>query len=313
MLFRSPVSMNMIRCHHGNIRAYGVERGNCNLENNTVLPEGIETLEHRECALAFRKTGEGPAVLFIQGVAVHGDGWQPQMVELSTNYTCLSFDNRGIGNSQPLGVKKLTVQQMAEDALALIDAQAWNKCHIVGHSLGGHIATALALTAPERVRSLALFCTSARGKDMPPITLQFLWTSLRSQIGPKPNRRRAFLEMIMPIKMRESEDLDEWANKMAKIFGHDLAEAPSVLHKQVSAYRSHDATSRLRELGSIPTIVASGSEDPVGPPRLGQALAEGIPNSEFHLLDGASHGMTVTHAEEINKLLADHFSKTSTQ
>ena len=81
----------------------------------------MQTLEHRECRLAFRLDGEGPPVVFIQGVGLHGDGWLPQVEYLPSNYTCLSFDNRGMARSQPLGTKKLTVALMATDARALAD------------------------------------------------------------------------------------------------------------------------------------------------------------------------------------------------
>ena len=117
--------------------------------------------------------------------------------------------------------------------------------------------------------------------------------------------------MILSYKIRESVNLDEWANKMAEVFGHDLAEIPSIVPKQIHAYRAFDASSQLQNLKSIPTIIISGDEDPIAPPKLGQALANGIPNAHFHILENASHGMTVTHAEEINKLLDRHFSNVS--
>ena len=85
----------------------------------------MPTLEHGAYHLSFRVVGGGPPVLFIQGVGVHGDGWLPQVEDLSRHYTCLSFDNRGMGRSQPLGPKKLTVPLMALDALALADELGW--------------------------------------------------------------------------------------------------------------------------------------------------------------------------------------------
>src|SRR5687767_5462806 len=119
-------------------------------------------VEHRDCRLAYDVRGEGPPVLFVQGVGVHGDGWLPQVDALSDRYRCLSFDNRGMGRSLPLGAP-LTVDQMTEDALVLMDAEGWESAHVVGHSLGGLIALNLALTARTRVRSLSLLCTFARG------------------------------------------------------------------------------------------------------------------------------------------------------
>jgi len=269
----------------------------------------MQTLQHARCELAFRVEGAGPPVLFIQGVGLHGDGWLPQVECLKGRYACLSFDNRGMAGSQPLGKSRLTVELMAEDALALANAQGWQDFHVVGHSMGGHIATALTLGSPERVRSLALMCTSARGKDMPPMSPGLLWTSMRSRLGSRRQRRHAFLEMVLPGATRRKEDLDDWARRMARVFGHDLADTPSVLMKQVGAYRAYDASTRLNELGRVPTLVVSADEDPLAPPPLGHRLADGIPGARYHEIAGAAHGVTVTHTDDVNALLADHFAK----
>ena len=58
-----------------------------------------QLLEHRGCRLAYRVSGDGPNVLFIQGSGLHGDGWRPQVDELSKRYRCLTFDNRGMGGA----------------------------------------------------------------------------------------------------------------------------------------------------------------------------------------------------------------------
>src|SRR5262245_9318416 len=118
-------------------------------------PANSSSLEYQGCRFSYRLTGNGAPVLFIQGVGVHGDGWRPQVDTLAANFQCLSFDNRGIGQSQPMG-KALSVEQMTIDALAILDRVGWDSAHVVGHSLGGVIAQHMALSAPERVRSLAL-------------------------------------------------------------------------------------------------------------------------------------------------------------
>ena len=82
--------------------------------------------------------------------------------DLADAYRCLSFDK---GRSQPLGAP-LSVAQMAEDARVLMDAQGWTSAHVVGHSMCGLVALELALSARERVRSLALLYTFAGGVDM---------------------------------------------------------------------------------------------------------------------------------------------------
>jgi pimeloyl-ACP methyl ester carboxylesterase len=104
-------------------------------------------------------------MLMIQDVAAKGLGWNPLVEILKNHFACLTFDNRGIGASQPVGTTTLTVDQMAADALALLDHAGWASAHIVGHSLGGLIALQLALIAKARVRSLSC-CVTSRAAPM---------------------------------------------------------------------------------------------------------------------------------------------------
>lgn len=128
---------------------------------------------HKSCALTYDLRGSGPPAIFIQGLGIHGCCWKPQIDALAPHYECLSFDNRGLGLSQPLGAA-LTIEQMAEDALALMDAFEWPSAHVVGQSMGGLIAVHLALTARARVQSLSLLSSFARGRDVLPSSLAML-------------------------------------------------------------------------------------------------------------------------------------------
>ena len=130
---------------------------------STTKDEPRRTLAHGGCSLSYVVRGDGIPTVFIQGVGVQGDGWLPQVDVLRGEARCLTFDNRGLGRSQPVGAG-VTVARMADDALALMRAVGWESAHLVGHSLGGPVAIEIALTARERVRSLSLLCTFARGR-----------------------------------------------------------------------------------------------------------------------------------------------------
>jgi pimeloyl-ACP methyl ester carboxylesterase len=275
---------------------------------NFHLLMSARVLEHAGCRLAYEVVGEGPPVLFIQGVGVHGRGWSPQVEALFADFRCLSFDNRGMGASQPLTLP-LSVEQMAADALALLSCQGWESAHVVGHSLGGPIALELALLAPERVRSLALLCTVARGRDATRLSGRMLWLGLRSSVGTRRMRRRAFLEIVLPREAVRRSEADEVAARLAPLFGHDLAQQPPVAMKQLRALRAYDASARLGELAGVPTLVVSAEHDPIAPPRFGRALAAGVPGARYVELAGASHGVTIQCAEQINALLQEHFTR----
>lgn len=110
-------------------------------------------LPSSDLSIAYEVAGEGAPVLFIQGAGVPGAGWTPQVDSLSERFRCASFDNRGIGGSGPL-TSAFRIEEMRGDALAVMDALGWESAHIVGHSIGGLVAQAVALEARDRVRSL---------------------------------------------------------------------------------------------------------------------------------------------------------------
>lgn len=260
------------------------------------------------CLLAFDVRGSGPPVLFIQGVGVHGDGWLPQVNGLSDRFRCVTFDNRGMGMSVPFD-GPITVEGMAEDALAVLDAAGIDAAHIVGHSLGGPVAIQLALASRKRVKSLALLCTFARGRSAAPPTPRMLWVGMRTRIGTRRGRRRAFLQLVIPPAAMAGVDTETLAAELAPLFGHDLADQPPVVSKQLKAMRAFDATPRLAELAGIPTLVVSAGFDPIAPPRLGKALAGDVPGARFVEFPDESHGLPIRRAGEVNRLLAEHFSR----
>lgn len=265
----------------------------------------VQTVEFRGCRFAYRIDGSGPPVLMIQGVGAHGLGWNP-LTEILKEFTWLVFDNRGIGASQPAAMP-LSVEQMAADALAIMDHAGWATAHIVGHSLGGLIALQLALMAKPRVRSLSLLCTFPRGDEATHMTLALVWIMLRIRFGPRRLRRNAFLELVLPPR-RTKRYPDNIADRISAVLGHDVADMPPIVNDQLAAMRRHDVTPHLHELSGIPTLVVSGEMDIIARPSLGRAIAEGIPGSGYIEIPGGSHAFPVLEPERCSDLLFEHLS-----
>jgi pimeloyl-ACP methyl ester carboxylesterase len=249
----------------------------------------------------------GPAVLLIQGVGVIGEGWRPQIDALSDRFRVVAFDNRGIGRSALAAGAPVTIQAMAEDALAIMDAERIERFHVVGHSMGGLIAQQLALMVPRRVRSLSLLCTFATGKQGARLTTDTLLTALRTRIGTRRMRRNAFVELVMPRAYLAGVDRAELAERLRPLFGHDLADQPAIVMRQLRAMSRYDALGSLHLLASIPTIVVSAAEDRIALPPYGRAVAAAIPGARFSVVPDAGHGVTIHRARLINDLLAAHF------
>jgi pimeloyl-ACP methyl ester carboxylesterase len=268
----------------------------------------MPTLDTAGASLLYSRTGKGPAVLLVQGVGAVGNGWKPQVDGLREQFTLVWFDNRGIGKST-IRDGQFTIEAMAADALAIMDAEGIDRFHVAGHSMGGIIAQALALAAPARVKSLAFLCTFARGKDGSAITLPMLATALRMRIGTRAQRRNAFLELIMPERYLQQVDRARLAGELQPLFGHDLADQPPIVMKQLKAMSKFDAGARLNELATIPTLVVSAVEDRIAGRSTGRALATAIPGSRYVEVADAGHGLPIHRAAETNALLDEHWSR----
>jgi pimeloyl-ACP methyl ester carboxylesterase len=219
----------------------------------------VRVIRTRGAEIACAQTGTGPPVLLIQGAGVIGEGWRFQVAGLADRFTLVTFDNRGIGGSRLLD-GPLTIEAMAEDALAVMDAAGADRVHVVGHSMGGSIAQQLALTVPRRIRSLALLCTFPRGRDGARLTPAMVLAGLRTRIGTRAMRRHAFLELVMPAEHRARHDPARLAEELRPLFGHDPRR-----HRPVPA--RHDPHDRRAQGRGGDALRACSAARPAGPLR----------------------------------------------
>jgi aminoacrylate hydrolase len=256
--------------------------------------------------------GDGEPVLLIQGVGVGKEGWRPQIEGLSDRFRTVAFDNRGIDGSD-IDPRMLSIETMANDALAVMDAVGLHRWHVVGHSMGGLIAQELALRAPQRVQSLSFLCTFSRGREAARLSPGILWRGLRTRIGSRRMRRHAFLELVMPPAVLATRDRDALAEELRPLFGHDLADQPAIVLQQLRAMARYDAREQLNQLAPLPSLVVSASDDRIALPAFGRRLASAIPGARFVELTGAGHGLPIQSPMKTNQLLAEHFLAATTR
>lgn len=261
-------------------------------------------VEFEGCRLAWRVDGAGPPLIIIQGVGACGTSPNPQIDLLSSRYSCLGFDNRGIGMSQPAG-RPLNLEQMAADVAALMDDLGWDSAHIVAHSFGGMIAMQLALSERRRVRSLALLCSFARGAGAAEFSFWLMWILARLRLGSRALRRRAFQELVLPEGHPELHSA-AMSQRLSNIVGHDIADAPPIVSEQIGVMRKADLTPRLAGLAGIPTLVVNGEKDRLARPELGRALAAGIPGARYVEVAGVGHSFPVTEPKRCAALILSH-------
>ena len=248
-------------------------------------------------AVHFESTGSGPAVLLIQGVGVAGCGWAPQVDGLRDGFSMAWFDNPGIGKSEgPPG----DLERMVAAAVEVLDALGWGKAHVAGHSLGGVVAQRLALDHPERVRSLALLNTFARGSATLSFTPRAVWKQLRMLIGSQASRRRAFFEFVS-----EEEPTEANIARLESAFGRSLAALPAAARTQLRTLVGADHRDALRDL-NLPAIVIGGIFDKPAPIEQSRLLAELLdcPLQTFE----SGHALPVERADEVNASLRGFWS-----
>ncbi len=237
--------------------------------------------------------GDGEPVLLIMGLGSNAHGWYRTIPWLSRYYEVIALDNRGTGRSEvPEG--PYTIEQMADDCAAVLDAAGRDRVHVVGASLGGMIAQRLVLRRPERVRSLVLVCTRPGGeRAIQPSdeVLQGLVTG-----GQDPGnvyRRNAWFLYGEGTRTNHPERIEEDLHHRQLI-----PTQPAGYLGQLAAALGHDAWEELTGV-TVPTLVVHGTADMLIPAGNGRLLAELIPGAELVEISGAGHMLQSDALDEV--------------
>ena len=132
-----------------------------------------------------------------------------------------------------------------------------------------------------------------------------MWIGLRMRFAPRPVRRHAFMELVLPPGVQHGNPAGI-ATLLSRAFGHDIADLPPKSDEQLSAMGKHDVTPRLAELAAIPALVISAEHDLIARPASGRAIAAGIPGARYVEIAGASHALPVLEPERCAELLMGH-------
>jgi 3-oxoadipate enol-lactonase len=247
---------------------------------------------------------DGPPALLIQGLGMDSRGWALQRMALGRHYRCFAPDNRGVGRTgTPPGPYSL--DQMARDALAVLDAEGVESAHVVGASMGGVIAQIIGVMHPERTRSLVLACTSCRHHPWRREVLQE-WADAVQARGITALGDDGLRWLVGP---RLRKRFGMWLNILARIVLHA---DPAGFAAQVHAIL--DAPDELRfELHHVrvPTLVITGSQDALTPIGDAEELAEMIPLAQLVELRGAAHGLMVEAPNVFNDAVIDFLDRVS--
>ena len=290
---------------------------------------------HGDIELHYEDLGnaDDPAVLLIMGLGAQLVLWHEEFCQklIDRGYRVIRFDNRDVGLSSKLhgqrhdgalvprllrsflGVSSPSVyrlEDMADDAAALLDHLGVERAHVVGASMGGMIAQIFAARYPQRTGGLGIIFSSNNTPLLPPPAPKALLSLIK---GPPPNSPR---EVIVENSMRVSRIIgspgypksDERLRSDA-IEAYERAYYPQGIGRHFAAILGSGSLGRYDKQISAPTVVIHGRADTLMRPTGGRAIASAIRGARLVLFDGMGHDLPEPLFDDIIAELTTTFTQ----
>ena len=250
-----------------------------------------------------RTHGEsGQPLLLLHPLALSGEIWRPVAEWFAARgRRVLAMDARGHGESDWDGAP-FTVEDMADDVAAVVEALDTGPVDLLGMSMGGSTAVAVATGHPERIGRLVLAdATSCYGPDRVEV-----WEERARTAEQKPRTELIDFQLSRWFSERFRESDPEACRRVVDVF---LA-ADSAAHAAACrALGSFDQSDRLGEVRA-PTLVLVGDEDYATPPAMAEVLAEGIPGARLQVLAATRH-LSLVENQDAWQWVEEHLGGTA--
>ena len=248
-------------------------------------------------------------LLLIAGLGSQMLAWSDEMCETLANhgFFVIRFDNRDIGLStkfEDAGMPDFleinaaytrgeipevpyTLEDMASDAIGILDVLDIDKAHVCGASMGGMIAQVLAYKYPSRVLSLTLIMSTTGNPDLPQPKPEFM----AQFFAPVPSEREAYIEETVKRGrlIHGTFAYDEDQSREYRTKEYDRSYYPEGVTRQLAATAVPGNLKPKLAAIRAPTLVIHGREDPFYPVEAGKDIAKAIPGAELLILDGMGH------------------------
>ncbi len=256
-----------------------------------------EKVQVGDVRIHYTDSGQGEVVLFINGLGADLSIWAMQLSDLSKDHRVILYDHRGTGLSDrpPDGYSMETLADDVDGLLRVLDVPS---VHLVGHSMGGLIAQLVALRHPARVKSLVLAATSVRAPRMAHVGL-YLWADVLEKLGVE-----SFIDLMIAQNYTHGyvENNYRYILMLRQLLVKRMMEVPidvETLRHMIRAILDLDTEPDLDRIG-MPALVVVGDQDIVFPPHLVETLAQGLPRSEFTVLEQSAHNLMLETPEAFN-------------
>jgi pimeloyl-ACP methyl ester carboxylesterase len=248
--------------------------------------------------------GAGKPLVLISGLGYSSWQWHKMVPLLAEHFQVITFDNRGVGQSdKPAG--PYTAQMLAQDTVGLLDALKIEKAVIVGHSMGGFIAQAMALDFPQRVEKLILCSTNFGGPNHVPVTPEAM--KVLSDVSSDPLTR-----FTNGLKVSTAPGWSEKNNEMIQEWikwrvANPIEPAPYQAQMAIGLGLLAEAAAFENKLSrlNVPTLILFGAHDKVVPPANADLLAQKIADSTVLIFPDAGHFFPIEIPEAASHAITD--------
>lgn len=253
--------------------------------------------------LYYEVHGAGDPLMLIGGIGSDHLTWALQLPGWSQRFKTVVFDNRDAGqSSQAAGTYH--VSHMALDALALATLLELESFHLLGGSLGGAIAQEMALSSPDRIRTLTL-CMTWAGSGPWGVERARL-TVAQARRTPREELLDTLMLMTLSEEFYERPDAVAYLRRMTVDQAHPQSTEGFI--RQIDAGGRHETRRRLPSL-QMPVHVIGAERDMLVPVWKSREIAELIPGAKLTLLEGASHGIAIEDPERFNRTVLDFLTE----
>lgn len=235
-----------------------------------------------------------PPLLLLHSIGTTQSIWDAQAKALADRFRVIRPDMRGHGMSG-ITPGDYTMRQLAQDALALLDALGIEQAHVAGTSIGGRIAQQMAVEAPDRVLSLCLLNTALEFPS--PVIWQARIDEVRRE-GTKVLADVVMPRWVVDTALPSSRGLRRMLLRTDRT---GYTGAACALRDATAA----DVVGRIK----APCTVIAGERDPAAPAEAVMALQAAIPGAALVVLPGAGHITTYEFADAVTAQMLGHFDR----
>ncbi len=246
--------------------------------------------------LAYSDEGQGHPIVFLHAFPLNRSMWEPQVEALKNQFRVITIDLRGHGESDA-PMWRYTLEQFADDTIALLQHLAIPQATFVGLSMGGYILFVLYRNYPEYVRALVLADTRAEADTPEGKATRVSMAQVAYRRGVSAIADLMLSKLLSPTGMEHNHELKSKLRTM--ISGNQMS---GIIGDLMAMEERPDARPLLPTI-RVPTLVVVGEHDSPSPPAEMKKMADQIPMAQFEYIPQAGHLSNMENPHHFNAIL----------